>query len=210
MIQEGTERRFAHLTLQGDPFFHRLPPEKRQEAVDFGLASGQAAVNLAVTRYGRDPESIAKTLQISVIRSDEQAKTGPMVYFSEYREKPPTITLYQQSLDEADQLIQDHYLEDFLGLVDIEPMHFVHELYHHLEAKKIALSASRFRFQTFRLGPLRFRTGLPSLNEIAADRFAMGLLGLKVAPKATQFITIYAHNIDYAWSLLDRLRELPL
>jgi hypothetical protein len=209
VIREGTERRFAHLTLQEDPFFHRLRPEMHRQALDFGLAAGQEAADQAMERYEREPEAMAAVLRVSVVRSGEQPQAGPMVHFSEYREKPPQITLYRRSTAEANQLIQENHLEDLLGLGDVEPLHLAHELYHHLEAKRLTPGASRFRLESFRLGPLRFRTGLPSLSEIAADRFAMRVLKLRVPPKATQLITIYVHNPDYAWSFLTRLQSLP-
>jgi len=209
VIREGTERRFAHLTLQEDPFFHRLRPEMRGEAVDFGLTSGQEAADQATERYGRETEAMASVLRISVVRSEDQLQAGPVVHFSEYREKPPRITLYRPSMAEANRLIQENHLEDLLGFADVEPMHLAHELYHHLEAKKLISGASRFRLESFRLGPLRFRTGLPSLSEIAADRFAVGVLKLRVPPKAAHLITIYAHNPDYARSFLNRLQNLP-
>ena len=82
VIQEGTERRFAHLTLEEDPFFHRLRPEMRREAVDFGLASGQEAAEQATERYGRETEGMASVLRISVVRSEEQPQAGPLVHFS--------------------------------------------------------------------------------------------------------------------------------
>jgi hypothetical protein len=67
-----------------------------------------------------------------------------------------------------------------------------------------------FRIQTFGLGPLRLSTGLPSLCEIAADRFALVVLGLKVPPKVMQFITIHRHNSEYAWHLLEELQRIPI
>jgi hypothetical protein len=209
VVREGTERHFAHLTLREDPFFHRLSPEMLPEAVDFGLNAGAGAAETAAERYGREPVSMAAAIRIAVIRSDGSPRAGSMVHFSEYREKPPEVTLYRRSMAEANQLIQEHDLEGLLGFADVEPIHLAHELYHHLEAKKLIPGVSRFRLETFRLGPIRFRTGLPSLSEIAADGFALRLLGLKVAPKAVQLLTIYAHNPDYAWSFLERLRSLP-
>ena len=209
VVREGTERLFAHLTLREDPFFHRLPPEMRPEAVDFGLNAGACAAETAAQRYGRDPLSMAEALRIAVSRSDDSPQAGSMVHFSEYREKPPQVTLHRRSMAEANQLIQEHDLEGLLGFADVEPIHLAHELYHHLETKKLIPGASRFRLETFRLGPIRFRTGLPSLSEIAADGFALRLLGLKVPPKAVQLLTIYAHDPGYAWSFLKRLRGLP-
>jgi len=209
VVREGTERLFAHLTLREDPFFHRLPPEMRPGAVDFGLNAGAGAAETAAQRYGRDPLSMAEALRIAVSRSDDSPQAGSMVHFSEYREKPPEVILYRRSMAEANQLIHEHDLEGLLGFADVEPIHLAHELCHHLETKNLIPGASRFRLETFRLGPIRFRTGLPSLSEIAADGFALKLLGLKVPPKAVQLLTIYAHNPDYAWSFLERLRGLP-
>ncbi len=208
VVREGTERRFANLTLREDPFFYRLSPEKYPEAVEFGLSAGSGAAETAGEKYGREPITLAAALCISVIRSDDPAQIGPLVHFSEYRGKPPAITLYRRSIMEANQLIQEHDLEDLLGFADVEPIHLAHEIYHHLEAKRLIPGASGFRLETLRLGPLRFRTGLPSLSEIAADRFALRLLGLKVAPKAAQLLTIHAHNPDYAWSFLERFHDL--
>ena len=68
---------------------------------------------------------------------------------------------------------------------------------------------SGFRIQTGRFGPLRFRTGLPSLSEIAADRFASVVLGLRVPPKALGLVTIYAMDSDYAWRVFLRPQEVP-
>ena len=39
-------------------------------------------------------------------------------------------------------------------------------------------------------------------------QIALRLLGLKVAPKAAQLLTIHAHNPDYAWGFLERFHDL--
>jgi hypothetical protein len=112
-------------------------------------------------------------------------------------------------MDEANRLLRENDLAGLLGIDDLVPVHLAHELYHHLDAKHLTSGTAGFRVTTLRLGPLRLRTGLPSLCEIAADRFALSLLGLKVPPKALTFVTIHAHNPDYAWQLMERLRGFP-
>jgi hypothetical protein len=83
------------------------------------------------------------------------------------------------------------------------------ELYHHLESQRLVPATASFRIHTVNLGPLHLATGLPSLSEIAADRFAASLLGLTVPPRALAFIAIHALNSNYAWALLGRLQEPP-
>ena len=209
VVTVGTEHRFAHLMLKDDPFFGRLPPRADQEAIDFALAAGQTAADRVVPQYGRVPEAITAALRVPVTHSDQVPQAGKTILFSEYSDRPPSITIYTRSVNEANQLIRDNGLAASLGISNLAPMHLAHELYHHLEARKLTEGTSGFRIQTLRLGPLRLSTGFPSLCEIAADHFASVVLGLKVPPKAMQFITVYRHNREYAWNLLEELQRLP-
>jgi hypothetical protein len=209
VVAEGTEQRLAHLTLRDDPFARWLQPESEQGVIDFALAAGQAAAEIAIGNWGRRPEGVAATLRVPITRSRGSAQIGRSVLFSEYGSRPPAITLYAQSVERANLLIQAHHLEEVVGIADVAPLHLAHELYHHLEAQKLILGTAQFRIQTHRLGPLRLTTGLPSLSEIAADRLATALLELKVPPKAVEFITLWDLDPEYAWSLLTRLQTLP-
>jgi hypothetical protein len=210
VVAAGTERRFAHRMLKEDPFFGRLPPRADQEAIHFALAAGQMAAHRVVPQYGRVPDAIAVSLGVRVIRSDRLMQAGKAILFSEYSDRLASITIYTRSVNEANRLIRDNGLAELLGIDDLAPMHLAHELYHHLEAKKLTAGTAGFRIPTFRLGPLRLSTGLPSLCEIAADHFALVVLGLKVPPQAMQFITIHRHNREYAWHLLEELKRLPV
>jgi hypothetical protein len=206
VVAVGTERGFAHLALQEDPFFGRLSSHLHQEAVDFALAAGERAAVKFLPGYGRAPAAMAGALQVRVTHSDQEPRAGKAILFSEYSDRPPSITVYTPSVNEANRLIRDNGLTKLLGIEDLTPMHLAHELYHHLEARKLTAGTAGFRVPTFSLGPLRLSTGLPSLCEIAADRFALVVLGLKVPPRAMQFVTIHHHNNEYAWQLLEELQ----
>jgi len=209
VVAVASDRRLAHLTLSEDPFFHRLTPEKARDAVEFALKAGEFAAETAKTKWGRNPESIAAALNLPIIKSADPARTGRAVLFSEYGNKPPSIILHTHSISEVNRLIQEHGLADLLGIEDVGPVHLTHELYHHLDGEKLVPGTAGFRIQTLNLGPIHLASGLPSLSEIAADRFAASILDLTVPPRALTFITIHALNGDYAWDLLGRLQELP-
>lgn len=208
VVDLGTEWRCAALTLAEDPFADKLSA-RRAEAIGFALGAGETAAAVIVPRYGRDPEAIAQALQVPVCRSDEAAMTGRAVRFSEYGNRPPSITLYTESLGATNRLIREHGLAARLGLEDVAPVYLAHELYHHLEITRLTPGTAAFRLTTHRLGPLTFRTGLPSLCEIGADRFATTVLGLRVPPKILHFIITYNRNPDYAERLLARMEALP-
>lgn len=209
VVAVASDRRLAYLTLSEDPFFHRLTPEKARDAVDFALKAGESAEETAKAKWGRDPEPIAAALNLPIIKSADPAQTGKAVLFSEYGNKPPSIILHTHSISEVNRLIREHALADLLGIEDVGPVHLTHELYHHLEGQKLVPGTAGFRIQTLNFGPLHLASGLPSLSEIAADRFAASLLDLTLPPKALSFITIHALNSNYAWDLLGRLQELP-
>jgi len=209
VVSVASDRRLAHLTLSEDPFFHRLTSETARDAVDFALKAGESAAHMAQEKWGRHPEQIAAVLNLPIIKSADPAQTGKAVLFSEYGNKPPSIILHTHSISEVNRLIQEHLLADLLGIEDVGSLHLTHELYHHLEGQKLVPGTAGFRIQTVKLGPLHLASGLPSLSEIAADRFAASLLGLTVPPRALTFITIHALNNNYAWTLLGRLQELP-
>jgi hypothetical protein len=206
---DGTECRFGHLTLSEDPFVHRLTADQAHQAVEAALAAGQAAADMATTTWGRNPAEIAASLKVPVTRDAEPARTGRSVLFSEYGNRPPSIIVHTHSVAEANRLIREHDLASVVGLTDVGPVHLTHELYHHLEDRRLTPGTAGFRIQTGRLGPIRFRSGLPTLSEIAADRFAAAVLRLQVPPKALGFLTVYVMDSSYAWSLLARLREFP-
>jgi len=209
VVSVASDRRLAHLTLSEDPFFHRLTPEKARDAVDFALKAGESAAHMAKEKWGRRPKQIAAALNLPIIKSADPAQTGKAVLFSEYGNKPPSIILHTHSISEVNRLIQEHALADLLGIEDVGPVHLTHELYHHLDGQKLVPGTAGFRIQTLALGPLQLSTGLLSLSEIAADRFAASLLDLTVPPRALTFITIHALNSNHAWDLLGRLQELP-
>ncbi len=210
VVAVASDRRLAHLAISDDPFFHRLTPDKASEAVGVALAAGESAGKSAKARWGRDPERIAATLNLPIIRSADPARTGTAVLFSEYGDKPPSVILHTHSISDVNRLISEHALADLLGIADVAPVHLTHELYHHLESQRLVPGTAGFRVRTLSFGPIRLSSGLPSLSEIAADRFAAVVLDLKVPPRALSFITAYALRRDYAWALLDRLKNLPV
>jgi hypothetical protein len=76
VVAVATERRLAHLTLAEDPFFPRIREGVAGEAVDFALAAGQAAADMAGSGWGRDPEKVAESLEVPVTRDTERIRAG--------------------------------------------------------------------------------------------------------------------------------------
>ena len=127
LVAVASERRCAYLMLKDDPFFRRIPPGSEREAIEFAFAAGQAAAQKITSQHGRSPEEIAHSLQVRVTRTDAAMSAGKAVLFSEYGDRPPAVTLYTRSIDEANRLIRDNGLAGALGLEDVTPVHLAHE-----------------------------------------------------------------------------------
>jgi hypothetical protein len=208
VVAAGSERRFSRLILQDDPMLRRLG-DRVDEAIAYGVAAGRQAAEATARQYGRDPVGVAAALGVAVSEDEDEAKAGTRVHLSEYGDRPPSILLHMASLRAAREMIDREGLAPLLGLSDPVPTHLAHELYHHLDAKRLTPGTKGFRITTLRLGPLNFDSGLPSLSEISADSFAQSLLNLASHPKVLHFLIIYQYNPEFAWQLLERLRSLP-
>ncbi|MHB1132821.1 MAG: hypothetical protein ACYC4L_10585 [Chloroflexota bacterium] len=208
VVAAGTERRFGRLIMLDDPLIVRLA-DRVDEAIAYGIAAGRQAAAATAGQYGRDPVAVAAALGVPVTQDEVEAKAGSSVLLSEYGDRPPGIVMHLASLRAAREMIEREGLAPLLGLSDPWPTHLAHELYHHLDAKRLTPGTSGFRVTTLHLGPLHLDSGLPSLSEVSADSFAQSLLSLAIHPKALHFLIIYQYNPEYAWQLLEKLRSLP-
>lgn len=203
--------KLGRLLLADDPVFGRVPAQRRDEAVRYGLEVGAAIARELVAQHKTtNPFILARSLGVKVTYSDRAGRVGARVNYSEYGSKPPTIVIYQQSMDEVNGAIKQHGLELELGLGDITPLHAAHELYHHVEMHRKPSPTAGFRVTTLALGPLRLTSGLVSLSEIAANAFAQELLHLRVFPTALEYVTIYLHSPGLAWEMVERLQGMAV
>lgn len=108
---------------------------------------------------------------------------GSVFQFAEYRSRPPGITIYRAAMDLLRAAIHQDALAPVLGLDDPEPVYLAHELYHHLDTAEPVSIARAVLVTTVALGPVRLRSGLVSLPEIAAAAFAADITGLRCHPR---------------------------
>jgi signal peptidase II len=96
-------------------------------------SAGVVAARATRTRFGNmSPSEIANALGVKVIHDDQPSQAlADIGVRSEYRNKPPTIVLYDAPLRDLAQEIQTRDSEWF-G-VDLAELHIAHELFHHLE-----------------------------------------------------------------------------
>ena len=184
-----TARALGESLLAEDAVFQRVPPEARSALVDAALSEGRVCAESISRDCGTDPWTIAHRLAVAIVESDADAGFGSVVVFSEYTQRPPTITLYRSAIAQMQDRLAGSRLRGMLNATDCRPVFLAHELYHHLAriAPQPPLSRT-YRVTLLGLGRWRWTSGIASLEEIAAGAFAQTLLGLKFHPRLLEFL----------------------
>lgn len=167
--------------LRADPLHARLSPAAAAQAIAAALADGRRRA--ATWAAAGSPQAIAIALGVPVTIAETGNRFGSVFQFAEYRSLPPGITIYRAAMDLLRRAIRQDALTPVLGLDDPEPVYLAHELYHHLDAAEPVSIARAVLVTTVALGPVRLRSGLVSLPEIAAAAFAAGITGLRCHPR---------------------------
>lgn len=173
--------RFDHDLLRADPLHARLSPAAAAQAIAAALADGRRRAATWADAGG--PQAIAAALGVLVVVAETGNRFGSVFQFAEYRSRPPGITIYRAAMDLLHTAIREDALGPVLGLDDPEPVYLAHELYHHLDAAEPVSIARAVLVTTVALGPVRLRSGLVSLPEIAAAAFAAEITGLRCHPR---------------------------
>lgn len=167
--------------LQADPLHARLSSEAAAQAIAAAVSDGRRRAS--AWNAPCDPRAVAAVLGVPVVIAETGNCFGSVFQFAEYRSRPPGITIYRAAMDLLREAIRQHALTPILGLDDPEPVYLAHELYHHLDAAEPVSVARAVLVTTVTLGPVRLRSGLVSLPEIAAAAFAASITGLRCHPR---------------------------
>jgi hypothetical protein len=178
--------------LQADPHAVRLDRGLQSAAVSDALADGAAVATDLRKRFPvLTPREIARDLRVPVETTDDDPMVGSIWRFAEYRSRPPCILLYSRGIAPLESTLVDELVTRLLGQATLQDVFVAHELYHHAEAIRSEIPiARRYQPTLFRIGTWRWRTGIPSLAEIAAGAFAQSLLDLPHYPKLLDFVAV--------------------
>jgi hypothetical protein len=155
--------------LREDPVGATLADADAAGLVRMALADGTGVgAELRAAYPGQAPTAIATTLGIAVRHTEESPWCGPFLRWADYRPCPPEIRLFERALRNLSGL-----------LADPASIFVAHELYHHIEGRRLLLPLPRrYARVRFRIGKIRLSVQVAALSEIAAGGCAQALLGL--------------------------------
>ncbi len=183
------DKTLARDMLLADRFAEFIPPADLDRWIEGALAAGQAAADALGSIPPSGINDLVQRQGIAIRVEPARQELGMVMFASTYEPSPPTITLYQATLDVLRELIEKRGLA---GLGDLESICIAHEWFHHLDRTSPAGSvAGRWRVTTFCLGPFRQQATVGSAVEIAAHSFARALLDLPRWPGILDYMMLY-------------------
>jgi hypothetical protein len=178
---ETDERSLALDILLSDRLAAFIPVAERTNWVDSALALGKKlALEMQARQSSCNVREIVEQNSI-IVHVERSARISPVRFVSTYEPHPPTITLYETTLNTLrDTVASEGLAADFVELGNIA---LAHEFFHYLDHKPSdASTAARFQVTTWQFGPWKRQATIHNAVEIAAHSFAKVFLGLKRFP----------------------------
>ncbi len=178
--------------VSNDRYASRLDEREIRALAASALADGEdAAKGVQVNSSPAAIEGLASELGITVEKTDDEIDVAGHLFAADYLSNPPHIRLYKRALAAIDRGLSETQVTQTIGATHALPVLLAHEIYHHLDLIRPTTLTQRHRVTTLQLGPVHFRTELPSLAEVAAGSFAATLLGLHCHPKLLDLLLLW-------------------
>lgn len=130
------------------------------------------------------------------------------VTFAQF-EAPDKISIFQDGLDKAAELLKDDKVRHVLGDIEIREILLAHELFHCVEeAFHKEIFTRTYKIELWAPWPLHNRSTVRCLGEIAGMAFARELLGLSYSPFVLDVFLIYGYDPVPAGCLYLEIMEL--
>jgi len=134
----------------------------------------------------------------------DQPQNAERVLFAEFC-PPQEINIFMHAINQANELLQEPVVAA-MGQVCISDILLGHELFHVVEEQQINEIWTRtHKIDLWSIGPIRNRSRIVVLSEIAAMGFSKRLNGLPYLPYVLDAFLVYGYSTDMASRLYEEM-----
>ena len=193
----------AFSDLKEDFVYARIPRARRGDYVQRGLSLGrEAAARYAV----EDMDKLLRRDGVVLNRVEEPSPWGLHAQIC-YEKAARQIDIFAATARELSEALAGTGLEQ--PPEALERLFLAHEFYHWLEYSAGVLASAKCEPVEWKvLGPLRRRSQVRRVDEIAAFAFAKQLCAMPVHPKAMDYILLYRKKGEGLEQIAQRLRDM--
>lgn len=189
-----------------DPMYNRLGKDQIEQFITLGVTTGEEyALRKHQQLQERELSDIVEDLGIDLKFEEEYGFEG-LVVFANFSQ-PNTIRIFKKNIILFKKFMEDENITD-MPPIDVEKTLFYHELFHFFEVSDDALKLDNIRFESFRIGPIKLKSRLIALSEIAAMSFTRKLTESPVNPCALNILMQMPHDYKRAVKNLENLTLL--
>lgn len=186
----------GYLELSSDIMFNKIPEHLKKELVVAAIDIGKKTAQNVVEEFNsRNPFFIAQALGLKIIFSEKDNEICNMVIHSEYSANTSEAFIYTRSLRRISEFITKEKLQNYFNIDDTCAFFLSHEIFHHIENKKIGLISKKFPIK-LKIGPFSRKVEIRALDEVSANSFAKTLLNAKFSFRLLDFLsTSYGNQL---------------
>jgi hypothetical protein len=194
-------------TFKRDPLHAKVSDEEKTEMIEKANECGRQEAIVLKEKYGiKSCRQYAKSLGITI--SDiEEKNSEDYILFAKFN-APNQVSINADNVKKAVEIVKEENISFLIDEVNIEDVLIAHEMFHFIEGNNKEIYTKNVKIRLWKLGPIKYDSGLVSLGEIAAMAFAKELLNLTYYPNLFDILLLYPHDEKKAKMLYDEVYEM--
>lgn len=195
---------WGHYVFNRDPIHNKVSSQGKKEIIEKANECGYKEAVILKNRYGvKSSREYAEHLGIKISElEDDDSKD--YILFARFN-SPDKISIYMKNIKKCEELVKNENLNQLLDNVKIEDVLIAHEMFHFIENNDRDIYTRQVKIMLWKLGPIKYHSGLVAPGEIAAMAFARELLQLSYYPNLFDILLLYPHDNMTAKALYDEV-----
>lgn len=191
-------------TFKRDPLCSKVTHEDKTDMIKKANECGRMEAMKLKEEYGINTcVKYAEKLGLT-ISEIEEVNSKDYILFAKFN-SPNIISINKNSVKKAEEIINEENLNGLIEDVKIEDILIAHEMFHFIEMNNKEIYTSNTKVMLWKLGPIKYDSGLVALGEIAAMAFAKELLQISYYPNLFDILLVYPHDNKRAKMLYDEV-----
>jgi hypothetical protein len=187
-------------SFQRDPIHNKVSIMDKKAIIEKANECGRAEAIALRDKYGiKTCHEYAKLLGIKLSELEDE-NTKDYILFARFN-SPNNISIYMKNVKKAEELIEKEKLKILMDGAKVDDVLIAHEMFHFIEENNKELYTKTLKILLWKLGPIKYHSGLVAPGEIAAMAFAKELLQLPYYPNLFDVLLLYPHNKEKSITL---------
>jgi hypothetical protein len=201
------EKTWGEYAFKRDPLYARVSTDEKADMIVKANECGRREAIAIKEKQGiKTCREYANNLGITVSEL-EDLNSKDYILFAKFN-SPNKISIYTHNIKKAEEVVKNENLNLLLEGVRIDDVLIAHEMFHFVEENNKEIYTRSTEIRLWKLGPIKYNSGLIALGEIAAMAFARELLDLSYSPNLFDILLLYPHDSSKSKMLYDEIHAM--